>query len=67
MSLKPSSDPQGALGKRNREGCSGVLTCVRCQVAMSRRGIGPDDETGLVEVTYRCPKCGVTINRSKKN
>jgi hypothetical protein len=31
---------------------------------MSRRSLKkPDSETGLIEATYRCPKCGAATNR----
>jgi predicted RNA-binding Zn-ribbon protein involved in translation (DUF1610 family) len=38
--------------------------CANCHVVMSRRLLKkPERETGLTEVTYRCPKCGAMVNR----
>ena len=50
--------------QENPADCSGKVLCTNCQVVMSRRSLKkPDSETGLIEATYRCPKCGATTNR----
>jgi Zn finger protein HypA/HybF involved in hydrogenase expression len=43
---------------------SGKFHCSTCHVVMSRRSIKkPHYETGLIEVTYRCPTCGGATSR----
>jgi hypothetical protein len=67
MHLEQVNSDQKRLGRRSQEDCSDELICARCQVVMSRRSIGkPDSETGLSEVTYRCPQCCATVNRWMK-
>jgi len=61
MPQQQLTDDQRASG-RSREDRSGEPICARCQAAMSRRLIRkPDTETGLSDVTFRCPKCGAML------
>jgi predicted RNA-binding Zn-ribbon protein involved in translation (DUF1610 family) len=55
----PRISSQKRLGEKNPADGSGKVACPGCQVVMSRRALKkPDSETGLIEATYRCPKCG---------
>jgi uncharacterized Zn finger protein len=52
---------------KDKRGCADIsekIACPGCSARMSRRLLKkPDGETGLVEVIYRCPKCGTVIAR----
>jgi hypothetical protein len=64
MPIKDVTSVQKRSEPKNQEDGSGKRICTGCQAVMSRRSLKkPDSETGLSEVTYRCPKCGVTSSR----
>jgi hypothetical protein len=64
MPAKQLSSIERRLGEKSPADGSGKLVCANCHVAMSRRLLKkPDSETGLTEVTYRCPKCDAMVNR----
>jgi uncharacterized C2H2 Zn-finger protein len=64
MSGKQAITVQGTAERRNQEDGSDKLICARCQTVMSRRSLKkPDNETGLTEVIYRCPKCAAIATR----
>jgi hypothetical protein len=68
MPIEQVIGAQETSAGRDQDDGSGKPICALCQVVMSRRFIGkPDDETGLCEVTYRCPACGATVNRRMKD
>jgi len=61
MPDKQQISTQKRLGENNPK--DGTVMCTTCQVAMSRRSLKkPDSETGLIEATYRCPKCAAITN-----
>ena len=68
MPIDQATDARATSDSGNPDNGSIVMICAHCQVVMSRRFIGkPDDDTGLCEVTYRCPTCGATVNRRMKD
>jgi uncharacterized Zn finger protein len=59
MSTRQASRAKAIKQKRDCAEISEAVACPGCSARMSRRCLKkPDDETGLVEVIYRCPQCG---------
>lgn len=56
MPRKPTAVPKKTAAEQNCVGISDDVTCLKCNVRMSRRFLKkPDVDTGLIEVVYRCP------------
>jgi uncharacterized Zn finger protein len=64
MSTRRASRAERINEKRGCAEISEEVACPGCSARMSRRLLKkPDGETGLVEVIYRCPKCGTVTAR----
>jgi uncharacterized Zn finger protein len=64
MSTGQASRAKKIKEKRGCAETSEEVACPGCSARMSRRCLKkPDDETGLVEVIYRCPQCGTVTAR----
>jgi uncharacterized Zn finger protein len=64
MSTGQESRAEKIREQRDCAEISEKIACPSCSARMSRRLLKkPDGETGLVEVIYRCPKCGTATTR----